>query len=188
MNIIISGLTCSGKTTLSNELLKASILREDDYMKDRINIPNNGKYYLMDLPSAYNIDEYVKDAKSLIANGHTYYPQYDFKRNMRVNKDNKLSKGKINVFEGLHTIDALKDLENSLKVFMDIDIDTCLQRRINRDTKLYGIDPKMIRQYFNEVILPIYRRYIEYQRDISDVVIRGEEDKECLKKRLEIYY
>ena len=188
MNIIISGITCSGKTTLSNEILNASILREDDYMKDRKSIPNNGKYYLMDLPSAYNIDEYKKDVNDLLTNGYVYYPKYNFNKNERINKNNKLLRSNINVFEGLHTINALKELSNSLKVFMDIDINLCLERRIKRDTSIYGMDKQLIISYFNEIIIPIYKSYIEYQRDFSDIVIRNEGDKKCLIKKLQTFY
>ena len=187
MNIIISGLTCSGKTTLSNEIPNASILREDDYMKDRVNIPNNGKYYLMDLPSAYNIDEYVNDINNLLTLGYTYYPQYDFSRNARLNKNETKTRSNINVFEGLHVISALKDLSESIKVFMDTDIETCLERRIKRDTLLYKIDERLIRKYFYEIIIPIYKEYIEHQRDLADIVVRKEEDKKCLLKRFQTY-
>ena len=99
-------------------------------MKDRVNIPNNGKYYLMDLPSAYNIDEYVNDINNLLTLGYTYYPQYDFSRNARLNKNETKTRSNINVFEGLHVISALKDLSESIKVFLDTDIETCLERRI----------------------------------------------------------
>ena len=188
MNVIISGLTCSGKTTLSNEINNASILREDDYMKDRINMPHNRRYYLMDIEEAYNIDEYVSDVNKILEDGYVYYPQYDVSRNTRVHKNNLLQKSNINVFEGLHTIKALKDLRDSIKVYMDTDINTCLERRVRRDTNSYNMDEKGIREYFNEVVLPTYRQYMEYQKDIADIVIRGEMDKECLKMKLQKYY
>ena len=188
MNIIVSGLTCSGKTTLSNEILNASILREDDYMKDRKRIPNNGRYYLMDLPSAYNIDEYRKDVNYLLTNGFVYYPNYNFNKNERIDKNIKLLKSTINVFEGLHTIDALKKLSNSLKVFMDTDINTCLERRIKRDTSVYGMDEKIVKKFFYEIIIPIYKSHIEFQRDYADIVIRNEGDKKCLIKKLQTFY
>ena len=188
MNVIISGLTCSGKTTLSNEIYNASILREDDYMKNRIDLPHNEKYYLMDIEEAYNIDEYIEDAYKLLENGYVYTPQYNVSRNKRMNK-NKITYGSnIYVFEGLHTIKALKDLSDSIKVYMDIDANTCLERRIKRDTVLYNMDEKNIREYFNEVILPTYKQYMEYQRDMADIVIRGENDIKCLKMKLQEYY
>ena len=128
MNIIISGLTCSGKTTLSNEIYNQNnntcILREDDYMKDNTFIPHKGKFYLMDLPRAYNIEEYLNDIDRLLREGLCYYPLYDFNINKRINKNELKERKEINIFEGLHTIELLKDLRDSIKVFMDTDIDT----------------------------------------------------------------
>ena len=46
MNIIISGITCSGKTTLSNSI-NGTIMHEDDYMKDRNQIPRRKSYLLI---------------------------------------------------------------------------------------------------------------------------------------------
>ena len=64
MNIIISGMTCSGKTTLSNYLSKEynmSHFEEDWYFKDKKDIPLSRKGYLMDLPNAFNIEEFVNE-------------------------------------------------------------------------------------------------------------------------------
>ncbi len=192
MNIIISGLTCSGKTTLSNEIYNQNnntcILREDDYMKDKTFIPHKGKFYLMDLPRAYNIEEYLNDIDRLLREGLCYYPLYDFNINKRINKNELKERKEINIFEGLHTIELLKDLRDSIKVFMDTDIDTCLERRIIRDTNVYKAQERQVREYFNEVILPIYKTHIECQRDLSDVVIRKEDDKKCFLKKLQTYY
>ena len=191
MNIIISGITCSGKTTLSNEILTLNdstcILREDDYMKDLCDIPHKGKYYLMDLPSAYKTREFEIDVNKLLNGELTFYPQYDVFKNKRINKKLIKSKKDVNIFEGLHTIDILKDLRDSIKVFMDTDLDTCLERRIMRDTSLYNVREEDVRRYFNEIIISIYKTHIEKQKYMSDVIIRSEEDKKCLLKRLQTY-
>ena len=114
MNIIISGLTCSGKTTLSNEISNAfketTILREDDYMKDLKDVPHVRNYYLLDVPNAYNIDEFRKDVLRLLNEGSTTYPTYEVSNNRRIDKKETKIKGQINVFEGLHAIETLKDL------------------------------------------------------------------------------
>ena len=116
MNLIISGISCSGKTTLSNKIKKlyedTTIFREDDYMKNIDSIPRYRGYLLMDVENAYLVDEYVKDVYKLLTFGSVNYPEYDVYRNMRLNKDKVVNKNEINVFEGLHTIDILKNLKN----------------------------------------------------------------------------
>ena len=100
MNIIISGMTCSGKTTLSNmikeEFDDTCIFREDDYMKDLKDIPHTRQYYLMDLPSAYHLDEFKNDVNKLLIVGNVSYPVYDVRNNRRVNKDKTIKKSRLN--------------------------------------------------------------------------------------------
>jgi uridine kinase len=191
MNIVISGLTCSGKTTLSNEIrnnfIDTIIYREDDYMKNLINIPHTKNYYLMDLPSAYEVEEYKDDVLKLLNKGSSYYPNYDVNRNIRLNKDIKKELGRINIFEGLHTIEILKEIKESFKVFMDIDPLICLERRIKRDKELYNAKEEEIRKYFNEIILSIYKTHILPQKEYADFIIRGDDDKKCLLKKLQVY-
>ena len=185
MNIIISGITCSGKTTLSNSI-NGTIMHEDDYMKDRNQIPRRKSYLLMDLPSAYHLDEFVCDANTLLTTGKANYPNYDVSNNRRINKNGVIQKSEINVFEGLHTIDTLKDLRDSIKVFIDTDLSTCLERRIKRDSELYGISEEEVIKYFNEIILNIYKTHIEKQKYMSDIILDGGEDVKCLLKKLQI--
>lgn len=192
MNIIIAGMTCSGKTTLSMSIKEkfpnSTIICEDDYMKDRVNIPVRRNYYLMDLPSAYHLDEFSSDAKKLLAEGSILYPKYDVANNRRLSKKEVKTKSQFNIFEGLHAIDALKDLRDSLKIFIDTPPSTCLERRIRRDKSLYGTNEDEIKKYFEEVIMSIYKTHIQEQRYQADVIIEKEGDAKCLLKKLRTFY
>ena len=70
---------------------------------------------------------------------------------------------------------------------MDIPFEECLLRRIKRDTN-YGINEKEIRRYFYEIMVPMYKSYIEIQKEYADLIIKGDEDKQCLFKKLQIFY
>lgn len=192
MNIIIAGMTCSGKTTLSNmireEFRETSIVREDYYMKDLKDIPHMRQYYLMDLPSAYHLDEFKSDVDRLLDEGKTSYPNYDVRKNKRIDKNGFIETSKFNVFEGLHTIDTLKSKYGSIKIFMDIPSDICLKRRIERDTSLYGAKKEDVEKYFNEVIMNVYKTHIKDQINDADVVIKEEGDIKCLLKKLRTFY
>lgn len=181
MNIVISGCTCSGKTTLANKLSK-TIMSQDSYYKDLKDIPRYRGKYLMDSINAFHSNEYLEDSISLLNNGMVYVPNYDISSNTRKSKDLKLIKSSINVFEGLHAISILNSID-ALKIFLNTSLDECLKRRIKRDTSMYGINENLIIEHFNETIIPMYKSYIEKQKDMADIVIEeGVEPLWVLKK------
>lgn len=186
MNLIISGMSCSGKTTLSNQIPNSLHFEQDWYFKDKIGIPIIRKGYLFDSPNAFHIGEFKTDIEALLKEGYVYVPIYDVKTNSRISKDKKVTKKDINIFEGLHTISELKHLRDSLKVFIDTPLDECLKRRIQRDIK-YGISEQEIIRYFNEVMIPMYKSYIEVQKEYADLIIKGDDDIKCLLKKFQIH-
>lgn len=187
MNLLISGITCSGKSTLSRMLKESikdvSIIEQDSYFKDLKDIPRSKGYYLFDSPNAFNIEEFKKDINSLLTNGFIFLPNYDKKKNQRVSKDIYTLSSRLNIFEGLHTIFLLSDLPNTYKIFIEVSLEEILKRKINRD-KTYGINEKEVISYFYEIVIPLYKLYIEKQRDYADQVIRNEGDILCLSKKL----
>ena len=187
MNIIISGISCSGKTTISNEIPNSLHFEQDWYFKDKKEIPLTRKGYLFDSPNAFHMSEFKNDVENLLEYGTILIPSYDIKTNNRISKTIKVSTKNINIFEGLHTINELKHIRDSIKVFMDTPLEECLKRRIQRDT-MYGISEQEIIRYFYEVMLPMYKSYIEPQKEYADFIIKGDEDKQCLLKKLQIYY
>ena len=187
MNIIISGISCSGKTTLSSKINNSLHFKQDWYFKDKKDIPLSRKGYLFDSPNAFYMTEFKEDVISLLKNGNVCIPEYDIKTNTRIKKIKNINKMKINIFEGLHTIGELKNLSDSIKIFIDTPLEECLKRRIQRDTKL-GIEEQVVRKYFYEVMIPMYKQYIEIQQEYADLIIKESEDEKWLLKKLQIYY
>lgn len=176
LNIIIAGYTCSGKTTESNNIKNifgssVSLLPQDNYFKNLSDIPRNKNGYLMDSINAFFASEYEQDIETLLSNDQVYIPNYDIRNNKRLNKSILVEKGRINVFEGLHTIALLKNLKNKLTIFMDTSASTCLERRIRRDIDSYGINEDDIRKYFELCILPLSTTYIDPQKEMADLII-----------------
>ncbi|MDD6272124.1 MAG: hypothetical protein PUA90_01200 [bacterium] len=185
MNILISGMTCSGKTTLSNRLsyeFDTSMLRQDDYFKDKKNIPRDeNNFFLFDTPDAFDINTFIVDVYKLLNLGYVYCPIYDVNRNMRTTNKYKVLKKDINVIEGLHTIALLSNNINSLKIYMDTPIEECLKRRLLRDISKYNMKKLEIIRYFYEIMLPQYKKHIEYQKEMADVVINDDDLERNIK-------
>lgn len=178
VNVIIAGTTCAGKTTLTREIWNYSwnkwpttIVEQDDYFKNLSDIPRVQEGYLTDSIEAFCTAEFKHDIEVLQKFGVVMMPRYDISTNTRICKNKRVAIGDINIFEGLHTIHLLNDLDNSIKIYIDTDIETCLERRIKRDTYKYGIPEKRIREYWKECIIPMCERYIYPQKEIADIII-----------------
>lgn len=177
-NILISGMSCSGKTSLSNEINKyfckdytISIISQDSYFKNIEDIPTWKNGYLTDSFDAFHINEFKNDINTLLEKGIIYIPNYDVSINKRLSKSNLITLGNINIFEGLHTISILNNLNNCVKIYIDTDNDICLDRRIQRDTTKYNIPEKIIENNWKNNIIPMYKKYIYPQKEKADIII-----------------
>ena len=179
-NVIIAGGTCSGKTTLAenirNQMSKdysVSVIKQDDYFKDIQDVPKIRKGYLMDSPNAFYASEFRQDADLLLKNGTAVIPRYDMAQNKRLSKDVRIMRSKVNIFEGLHTLTFLEGLPNALTIFMSTPLEVCLERRISRDTMLWGIAEQRIREHFDDCIAPMYHSYIAPQIKRAEIKTEG---------------
>lgn len=179
INIVIAGTTCAGKTTLTKNIwnyfwnkFPTTIVEQDDYFKNLPDIPRTRYGYLTDSIDAFHVNEFKEDVETLFKNSVVKMPIYDISTNTRINKDKRVAIGDINIFEGLHTIQLLKNLDKSIKIYIDTDIEICLERRIERDTSKYGIPEKRIREYWEDCVLPMCEKYIYPQKQIADIIIK----------------
>ena len=187
-NVVISGMTCSGKTTLANHIkdvfsgkYTVSILSQDDYFKDLEDIPKSNVGYHMDSTEAFYTEEFVHDSMILFSGGPVLAPIYDIANNKRVIGSGKIIYGAdINIVEGLHAIRLIFDkwtmngrINHFKNVFLEVDPNVCLKRRIARDTSKYSVPEWRIRQYWNECIIPLSEKYILPQKALADIIISG---------------
>lgn len=178
INVLIAGQSCSGKTTLANKICNhfkdqysVTIISQDDYFKDHSDIPIAYGRYLLDVPDAFWIEEFKTDVTILGQYGRVYMPNYDIATNTRQNKNKIIRAGTINIIEGLHTIHIFNNLNNSMKIFISTDSNICLERRVARDTKEFGIPEMVVREYWSEFIQPISERYIFSQKSYADIIL-----------------
>lgn len=181
LNIVISGMTCSGKTTLAKRLVehfskryRVSIISQDDYYKNLEDIPRTPRGYLTDSLYAFHTEEFCRDVGYLLRNGEVKMPKYDVASNTRISKDKLVNCGEINIFEGLNTIHLLRGLKNSICFYIDMDDETCLARRIERDSRAFGVKEVRIREFWNDCIYPMSKRYIINQKEKADFIIKNE--------------
>ena len=184
VNIIISGVSCSGKSTLAKKLQKhfgeqyqVTVVQQDEYFKNLSDIPKIPKGYLTDSVEAFHSEEFKNDVQKLLNENVAIMPKYDIATNTRISKNKIVRKGKINIFEGLHTIHILNGLENCIKIFVDTDINTCLTRRINRDTTKFSIPEEIIIRHWNNCIKPMNEKYILPQKELANIILNSRGDE-----------
>ncbi len=178
VNVVIAGITCSGKTTLANNIRKyfsdkyaVAIVSQDDYFKNLSDIPRVREGYLTDSIDAFHVTEFKYDVQLLLQNGVVIMPKYDVATNTRIAKSKIVRAGNINVFEGLHTIHLLKDLDNCINIFVDTGSEVCLDRRIARDSLKFGVSETRIREYWHDCIKPMCEKFIFPQKAYADIII-----------------
>lgn len=179
----IAGGSGSGKSFLVTELSRAigkerlSILHHDSYYRDRSDIdPEERKGLNYDHPGALETSLLVAHLEDLRAGNPVEMPVYDFCTHCRKNETETVQPKELILLEGILVLsdpDLLRELD--LKIFVDLDEDLLLARRIERDVSERGRTvSESIRQY-RETTRPMYRKYVLTARKNADIILPGED-------------
>ncbi|MAO32323.1 MAG: uridine kinase [Crocinitomicaceae bacterium] len=198
MIIGICGGSGSGKTTLLRRLcneyrsLNPSVFSLDNYylpiemqQKDSNGIVN------FDLPSALDRNKIIEDLNSLISGSPIKVKEYNFNSPPHINNYIDIDPSDLIIVEGLFLFyysEIKRHLDMS--VYVTVDSDVQLKRRINRDQSQrgYSIDD-IIYQWENHVN-PCHSQYIEPYKNDADYFFRNDSNAENdflnLKRNIDI--
>ncbi|NOR46137.1 MAG: uridine kinase [Candidatus Delongbacteria bacterium] len=188
--IIIAGGTSSGKTTFAfklKELLeeRALIISQDNYYKD---LPDKSeeelKVYNFDLPSSFDHDIMIKDIEKLMTGEEVEEVEYDFQTHRRILTGKKIKPADFIILEGIYAL-QYKELNKiaKLKIFIDLEDDLRLIRRLNRDVMERGMDLQTIVAQYLSTVKPMHDRFIKDTIKNADLIINTEYDME---KKIEL--
>lgn len=171
----IAGASGSGKTTIAKELAelagRASLMSQDNYY---ISLPDgtDSKDWNFDDPAVVDLEHLARDLEHLKRGKTVQAPRYHFATHKRLPETVTLRPAPLIFVEGLFlfTNEHLRDVFD-LKVFIDLPLQTCLERRIARDGKERGRNETEIRRRWAEQVEPMYRKYIEPARAFADVLL-----------------
>jgi uridine kinase len=175
----ISGGSASGKSFLLRKILQTypreqvTLISQDNYYIDRSKLPVNDKGdYNFDHPDAVNLDALHVDLEKLSRNETVTLMEYTFGNPNIVPKEITYHPSPIILVEGLFTFynPKVSDLLD-LRIFVDADEHIKLSRRIKRDLEERGYKLNEILYYYEEYVVPMYRRYVEPYKDICDMVL-----------------
>ena len=182
----IAGPSCAGKTELARRLsreLDAGVCSLDSYYRGWPNLPlvERGRQNFDD-PDAIDHELLCEHVSALAKGTSVRKPVYDFAHHIRLADVELLRPGKVVVVEGLFALywEQLRSLLN-LRVYVTVDEETCLERRIARDVRERGRSPESIREQYDLTVKPMAERYILPTRTFADLVLSGDQpiDQAC---------
>jgi uridine kinase len=173
----ICGASCSGKTTVSKEIMKR-------YHSDDILMISQDNYYFgggedtnYDIPSAIDFDKLISDVKDLSEGKEIDMPKYDFKTHQRVKDTIKIQPKKYILVEGI-LIFYQKELRElfDLKVYILTYGELCYYRRLKRDVEERGRSVKEVSERYFRDVLPSSKTYVEPMIQFSDIALINNTD------------
>lgn len=175
----ICGASGSGKSTLAKELAdmvnrSILIINQDAYYFDHPELTFEQRCLLnYDEPSIFDHNLLLDDIKLLLAGKRTTRKGYDYVLHRRADfPDLFLEQHDVIILEGIHAFydPRLRELMD-LRLYMRVDPDICLLRRIRRDIKERGRAIDDISSQYLTTVKPMFDRYIRNYEQYADVII-----------------
>lgn len=185
--IAVAGGTASGKTTVCELIISAlkdqrvAIISQDSFYRpltaaERENVAE----YNFDHPAAIDWDLLIQKLNNLKdpMAGPVEIPVYDFVSHSRVKQTQSVYGADVILLEGIlifhkPELRAMFDM----KIFVDVDADTRLARRVIRDINQRGRDVMGVLRQYEKFVKPSFEEYIFPTKKYADVIIpRGSDN------------
>lgn len=175
----ICGASGSGKSTLAEELSRMVnksilIINQDAYYFDHPDMSFDERCKLnYDEPSIFDHDLLLEDVRALLSGQRVLRKRYDYTAHRRAPQaDEYLEPHDVIVVEGIHAFydERLREMMD-LKLFVRVDSDICLLRRIQRDINERGRAIDNISTQYLTTVKPMFDRYIRNYEQYADVIV-----------------
>ena len=175
----ICGASGSGKYTLAEELARMVnksilIINQDAYYYDHPDMSFEERCKLnYDEPSIFDHDLLLEDVRALLSGQRVLRKRYDYTAHRRAPQaEEYLEPHDVIVVEGIHAFydERLRDMMD-LKLFVRVDSDICLLRRIQRDINERGRAIDNISTQYLTTVKPMFDQYIRNYEQYADVIV-----------------
>lgn len=175
----VCGASGSGKSTLANELCRAigrgcTVINHDCYYRDHSHLTFAERVQLnYDEPAIFDHDLFLEDIKTLLAGRPITRKAYDYAQHRRADRpDELIQPSDVLIIEGIHVFydERLCELM-FLKLFMSVEPDICLLRRITRDINERGRSIENISMQYLSTVKPMYDKHIRNYIELADVIV-----------------
>ena len=177
----ICGASGSGKSTLAREITRdigasVVVLQQASYYTNHPDMTSEERSQLnYDEPEIFDHAALYEDVSSLLSGQNIKRKAYDFSLHARCDTDEVIEPADVLILEGIHAFYDRRLLDKMfLKLYVSVDPDICLLRRIKRDIKDRGRDIDSIARQYLDTVKPMYEKYIRnYVHEADVVVMRG---------------
>ncbi len=177
----ICGASGSGKTTLAEGLTRdlavpTTVIHQDGYYLDHPDMTYEERCKLnYDEPGIFDHDLLYSDICALLEGRTITRKSYDFARHARADTDDIVVPNEVLIVEGIHAFFDKRLCDRMyLKLYISVEPDICLLRRISRDIKERGREIDNISAQYLSTVKPMYDKYIRnYIHDADVIVAQG---------------
>ncbi len=191
----IAGGTGSGKSTFANRLFQTfpndvSMITFDSYYKSQEQIPFEERCKVnYDCPDALDTPLLMQHLNQLSNYKTVFAPIYDFKTHTRTKCQQQILPHDVIIVDGILIFHnhELRDFFD-LKIFVDVNADERILRRIKRDVDERGRTIDSVMQQYLQTVRPMHDLYVEPTKKYADIIINGGMNKaayELVKDKIE---
>jgi len=184
--LAISGPTAAGKTYFTRELitaieeigLRTVTISTDEFYYDLSHLSMEERIKVnYDQPKSINEEEFKKTLETLRAGQAVELTKYDFSTHTRTDQKHILEPADLIIVEGIFslTFDEVNPMYD-LKVYIELEEDLRLIRRVRRDMRDRGRDLESVFQQYISQVKPAQHKHVKQDREKSDVILLGNKD------------
>ena len=174
----ICGASGSGKSTLAKSLAarleKPCIyIKQDSYYRDHPDMSFEERERLnYDEPGIFEHDLLREDLLRLRAGQPITTKEYDYAHHRRCDPGVLIQPADVVLLEGIHVFydPLVRDLLD-FKIYIQVDPDVCLLRRVERDIQDRGRTIESISRQYMETVKPMYEKHIRNYVEYADLIV-----------------
>ena len=187
----IAGGSGAGKTTLAVKLLErlgdnGAHLTIDWYYRDLAHLSAEERAVVnFDHPDSLEVDLFSEHLARLRSGEPVDAPIYDFATHTRSAETLRVGPQQYIVTEGIHLL-GIEGVRRScaLLVFIDVDAEVRLARRLRRDVAERGRTEESVLEQWNTTVAPMHDQFVQPSCAFADRVVAADEDLDSVADEL----
>ncbi len=175
----IAGGSGSGKTTVALKVREAcpgktiQIIHHDSYYHDNSHLPVEKRAEInYDHPNAFETDLLITHLGELRAGRKVEVPCYDYAIHSRLERTETCEQADIIFVEGILVLESreLRELMD-IRLFIDVDADERVLRRMKRDTQKRGRTMESVMEQYLMVVRPMHLQFVSPSKRYAHLII-----------------